>query len=162
MDELTNRIPFWNTVKKYRFCILILVLGLLLLAFPDSSAAHTPDPGLPQIREATLEDSLKQILCQISGVGEVDVLLTQAAGERVTYQTNESISAENTRRDTVLITDANRVEDGLVRQVIPPTYLGAIVVCQGADSAQVRLDIVEAVMSATGLSSDRITVLKMK
>jgi len=36
------------------------------------------------------------------------------------------------------------------------------VVCQGADRAGVRLAVVDAVKSVTGLSSDRITVLKMK
>ena len=48
------------------------------------------------------------------------------------------------------------------RQVNPPTYLGAVIVCQGADSASVRLAIVSAVCSVTGLSTDKITVLKMK
>jgi len=49
-----------------------------------------------------------------------------------------------------------------VQQVNPPTYLGAVIVCQGADSASVRLAIVSAVGSVTGLSTDKITVLKMK
>lgn len=39
---------------------------------------------------------------------------------------------------------------------------GAVVVCAGAASPQVRLDVTKAVMSYTGLGSDRITVLKMK
>ena len=55
-----------------------------------------------------------------------------------------------------------RKQTGLVQQVNPPTYLGAVIVCQGADSASVRLAIVEAVGSVTGLSTDKITVLKMK
>lgn len=39
---------------------------------------------------------------------------------------------------------------------------GVVVVCQGAASPQVRLDVINAVMSYSGLGSDRITVLKMK
>jgi hypothetical protein len=39
---------------------------------------------------------------------------------------------------------------------------GVVVVCEGADSPQVRLDVINAVMSYSGLGSDRITVLKMK
>ncbi len=38
---------------------------------------------------------------------------------------------------------------------------GAAIVCDGADSAQVRLAIVQAVSAYTGLGSDRITVLAM-
>ena len=55
-----------------------------------------------------------------------------------------------------------RADPGLVRQVNPPEYLGAVVLCQGADNPSVKLSIVEAVSKATGLTTDRITVLKMK
>lgn len=40
--------------------------------------------------------------------------------------------------------------------------VGAVVVCQGADLAQVRLNVTNAVSSYTGLGCDKITVLKMK
>ena len=96
----------------------------------------------------------------------MEVLLTQVTGEETFYQTDEDISTgestSDVRSDTVLVNGADRSETGLVRQVNPPTYQGAIVLCQGADSAQVKLSIVEAVMSVTGLRSDCITVLKMK
>ena len=38
---------------------------------------------------------------------------------------------------------------------------GVVVVCSGAGDAMVRLEIIRAVGSYTGFSSDRITVLKM-
>ena len=39
---------------------------------------------------------------------------------------------------------------------------GALVVCDGADSASVRLAIIQAVSSLTGLGSNKIAVVKMK
>ena len=50
----------------------------------------------------------------------------------------------------------------MVRTIVPPVYLGAIIVCQGGDSPAVRLAVVEAVSNVTGIGSDRITVEKMK
>jgi hypothetical protein len=41
-------------------------------------------------------------------------------------------------------------------------YQGAVVLCQGAADAAVRLAVVEAVSKATGLGADKICVLKMK
>lgn len=38
---------------------------------------------------------------------------------------------------------------------------GAAVVCQGADSAAVRLDVTEAMRCYTGLRTDRIVIFKM-
>ena len=38
---------------------------------------------------------------------------------------------------------------------------GVVVVCEGANDAKVRLDIIRAVSAYTGFGSDRITILKM-
>ena len=89
-------------------------------------------------------------------------MLSVVSGEKTQYISNEDISENNTRSDTVIITDADRNEAGLIERIDPPIYRGAIVVCEGADSAQVRLSITQAVSKITGLSTDNICVLKMK
>ena len=118
------------------------------------------------IGQTDLQDALEDILCMIHGAGKVRVLLTEAAGEQTLYQTDEDLQtngeSESIRQDTVLLTDSERDQAGLIRQIIPPVYQGAVILCQGADSAAVRLAIIQAVASATGLTSDKITVLKMK
>ena len=48
------------------------------------------------------------------------------------------------------------------RKTIYPQYLGAVVVCEGAASPQVRLDVLQAVAQFTGLSTDKISVLKLR
>jgi stage III sporulation protein AG len=62
----------------------------------------------------------------------------------------------------VIITDGNRNQKPVISQVIPAKYLGAVIICQGADQPTVRLAIVEAVSKLTGLGTDRVCVLKMK
>lgn len=164
--SLSERISEY--VKNYRYVLLIVLAGIILMALPEKEAEENAYEKVQE--QATvqmdLEVSLAQILSKIEGAGKVEVLLTQAAGERTLYQTDETLSSrsdsEETRRDTVMISGSDRQEKGLIKQVIPPTYLGAIIVCQGANQAAVRLSIMEAVMSVTGLTSDKITVLKMK
>ena len=46
-----------------------------------------------------------------------------------------------------------------VKNVLP-TFRGAVVLCDGAENAEVRLAVTQAVGAVCGLSSDRITVLK--
>lgn len=52
----------------------------------------------------------------------------------------------------------------LTLTVAPGTdrWEGAVVVCEGADSAAVRLELTQALRSLTGLSADRITIVKGK
>ena len=73
-----------------------------------------------------------------------------------------SDSGNSAKTETVIVTDGQRTESGLVSQVNPPSYLGAIVVCQGADSPAIKYAITQAVAKITGLGTDAICVLKMK
>ena len=153
-------------LKKYRYVILILLIGLFFMLVPESSEkAQEPEPQAVVV-ESSLQTELSIILSKIAGAGNVEVLLTEASGSQTYYLADETLSTdENTkdqRRDTVIVTNSSREETGLIRRVDPPVYQGAIVLCQGADDARVRLSIVEAVSNATGLTTNKITVLKMK
>ena len=127
--------------------------------------AHTPQVTAAPAPES-VSDRLEEILAQIQGVGKVRVMLTESAGAQTVYQTDRDEERTDTstsvRVETVIVSDQNRVQNGLVKSVTPPTYLGAIVVCQGGDQPSVRLAVSQAVSNVTGLGIDRITVLKMK
>lgn len=145
---------------KYKYLVLILLVGVVFMLIPGSKKEDTQiATALPQQQEISLDKELETILSNIKGAGRVQVMLTVASGEQVIYQTD---TPATDRKDTVIITGENRVQDGLVQQIIPPTYRGAIILCQGADSANVCLAIKEAVSKVTGLDSSQISVLKMK
>lgn len=153
--------------KKYKFPILIVVLGLVLMALPTISGQRTVKEEKATVTiQNTFEDDLAQLLTHVQGAGNVKVLLTTAEGEETVYQTdvdqNKNNDSENNRSDTVTLTTSDREQQGLVRQVKAPIYRGAIIVCQGAGSADIRLALVDAVSKITGLRSDQISVLKMK
>ena len=139
---------------KYRYVLLVALAGLALMLLPGGDGAEKTVQPIPA--SESLESRLEEILRRIEGAGDVAVLLTQAQSGETFYQT------EGEDEKTVLVTGADRSESGLVRTSQAPVYQGAVVVCRGADSPAVRLAVVEAVANATGLGTDRITVLKMK
>lgn len=169
MDQ--TAIPFLRQFfAKYKFALLILLVGIILMLLPNDSA-HQEQEAPPSVveeaaEEITLQDQLSALLSQVSGAGKVKVLLTEATGEKTHYQENTDTSTgeqnQTMRKDTVLVTNSSRDQVGLISQIDPPTYQGAIILCQGADQATVRLAITEAVANATGLGYNKITVLKMK
>lgn len=169
MDIKNTFVKIIDLIKKYRYAVFVLIIGLVLMSLPTFSS--TTDDSITNkqeipVLEASLEEKLSKILSQVNGAGRVQVILTVATGEEVVYQTDndETNTADSSGRntDTVTITDANRNENGLIRQVNPAVYQGAIVVCDGADNAAVRLAIVDAISKITGLGTNRISVLKMK
>lgn len=157
-------------IRKYRYVAIVLGVGIVLMLWPsepknEESVDQIVKVGNHDQLEITT-DILEDILSQIKGVGKVDVLLTYSAGERTIYHANERASStENSQSkdtETVLITNGNRNEEALVSQVLAPEFLGAVIVCQGAEDPSVRLAISDAVSKATGLGSDRISVVSMK
>lgn len=152
-------------VKKYRYVILVLVLGIGLMSIPTKNK-DTKTNTAAEITRSDESEDLSAILKNIDGAGEVQVLLTRASSETVVYQLDQdtvtSDTSDTLRYETVIITDSERAEQGLVQKTLAPDYRGAIIVCEGADNPGVRLSIVEAVSKATGLGADKISVLKMK
>lgn len=165
MDRINFGEKWKDALKKYRFVILVILAGLLLMAIPEKKK-NEDIPAETIMPVLSTEEELEEILSHIYGAGEVKVLLTVAAGEETLYQSDEENNingqSQTIRKDTVVITGADRAQQGLVRQVNPAEYLGAVIVCDGADRAEVRLAIVDAVSKATGLGADKISVLKMK
>ena len=159
-----RRINDW--LFKYKYPILVVLVGLGLMLLPTGTAEEPAPVPIESTAGEDLEARLEALLSQIQGAGQVRVLLTEESGRETLYQTDsasESDGASSRRTDdTVLVEDGTRAETGLIRQTLEPTYRGAVVICQGADLATVRLAIVEAVRCVTGLRTDQISVQKMK
>jgi len=160
MDMESGKQQFITLLKKYQYVLLVVLAGVFLMLLPQNPPESPVEIPVEQSDFSDLETELAEILSRISGVGKAEVLLTEASGSNTIYQMDTRQNQSNL--DTVVVLDGNREETGLVKQVLPPVYKGALIVCQGADSASVRLCVVEAVRSVTGLPSDCITVLKMK
>lgn len=161
-------VKFPEIIRKYRYAIGILLLGFVLMMLPGKSESTGSAPAETMVvsEQLTVEQRLAKILSSVQGVGEVEVMLSVATGERTVYQTDTdtAVNSESSsiRSDTVIVSDSDRNEAGLVTQVDPPVYLGAIVVCQGGGDPSVRLAVVDAVSKYTGLGANQISVLEMK
>lgn len=160
----------FDWVKKYRYALLVVVIGIILMFIPTGNQAETQT----QATESTavtqtytnITPELTEILASIAGVGNVRVMLTISVGAETVFQEDEDTSVtengSSVRKETVLITGTDRNQEALIRYTRPPVYLGAVIVCQGGDQPAVKLAVIDAVSKATGLSSDKISVVKMK
>lgn len=163
---------FPQKLGKLKYPALILLLGLMLMLLPERTAKTPAEETQPAESEPSLaieERRLETLLSKVQGAGTVEVMLSLKSGESVAYQTDTSLQTQNGEQEsarqestTVLRSAGSGSQQPLVRQVDGPVYLGAIILCQGADSPGVRLALVEAVSSITGLGADQITVVKMK
>ena len=167
MDFIRIKTRISESIGKYKYVYIVMLAGVLLMMLPETKGKEEPvQQTNVQKEETTIQAQLENILSQIDGAGQVSVMLSISQGERIIYQTDSTYSQSDNSTDsqsqTILITDSQRNETGLVHQTNPPIYQGAIVLADGADRPSVKLAIVDAVSAVTGLGSDKITVLKLK
>jgi len=152
-------------LAKNRYVVMVLLLGVVLLLLPGDS--HGTEGTSPEIPETAAELSapdfslereearLETILREIRGAGEVRVLLSLRS-------TASRELAENGENGALVVDIGSGEEEAVSLRYDYPEYQGAVVVCTGADSAGVRLDVLSAVAAFTGLRADRIQVIRMR
>lgn len=162
MKPILEKAASW--LSKYRYAVCVLLIGIVFMLIPSVETQKTvhEEPVLNDSPTVSVEEQLGTLLSKIQGAGRVEIMLSYASGTETLYHTDTDIEGDTVNSTTVLITGSDRGESALVSRVDPPQYLGAIVLCQGGDSAAVRLAITEAVSKYTGLGADQIAVLKMK
>ena len=131
-----------------------------------------------EVKEDDIEARLSNILSNIQGVGNVKVLLTYSETSTYVPIYNENTKGSNTTETdssggsrTISETDSQKEvifkEDGsgnkepITKSIISPKIEGAIITAQGADDANVKASIIQAVEAATGLATHKIQVFKM-
>ena len=155
----------WEIVKKYRLPLLVLVVGIVLMTLPLNGKKVKEETAKEEGFSLTdTEEKMADMLGKISGVGKVRVMLTLESGMTLQLARDKDLSErENERKEDEQVVKINRgsgTQEVVVTHEIYPKYLGAVVVCDGADHPAVRLAVTESIAVLTGLSSEKITVEK--
>ena len=152
-------------LKRYRFVLLVLLVGAVFLLLPSGSAgqgvaaevSHEQDFSLEE-----LEDKFSRALSEISGAGTVSVVLTVKAGsQRILaedIQYTQKDSDLEREQATVILAKGSGVQEAVTVQEVYPQFQGALVVCDGGNDPDVRLKLTEATVALTGLSTDKISI----
>lgn len=154
-----------RAIETWRLPLLILGLGALLLLWPSGKKEPAAEAKTTQAQsgeETDTQAQLERLLSSMDGVGRVELMLTTSGTDETFYQTDTRTSGD-TREETTVFSSAQAAQKTpVVTKTKHAPYLGAVVVCDGADSAAVQLRVIQAVSALTGLGSDKISVIKMK
>ena len=156
----------WSELwKKYKFVLLVVLVGVILMLLPVSSKTKETAAGDSQTPQEAfdleaVEQRMEEVLGKIDGVGKLRLMLTLQSGTRLTLAEDTQRDQERTQQETVTLNRGSGNQEIVVTNRYYPVYQGAVVVCQGAGSSAVRLAVTETVQALTGLPSDRIMVAK--
>ena len=144
-----------GALRKNKLLLVLLLSGLLILMLPtkgENETASNDVTSLPEFSVQSQEKRLASVLEKIDGAGKVSVLLSvDGSIERTLAQNGEE----------ALVLSGKGGEKIVDIRYTKPKYLGAVIVAQGADDPQVKMNITSAVSGFTGLGSNKIIVVRM-
>ena len=154
-DKLKEKIKLLDIFKN-KYVLIVLAAGLVLILWPSGKKSETTqisELSAPAFSISDEEERLEDQLSKIRGAGRVSVLLSVSGSA-----SRELADSE----DGTLVVSENGKERVVELYYVNPEYMGAVIVCDGANSAEVRLAISKAVADFTGLGTGKITVIGME
>ena len=125
-----------------------------------------------------IELKLENILSQIDGVGKVKVLVTYSSTSMLIPLYNEDSEeslteendkeggtrkiTENKRKKDIIYQESSGEKKPITQSLISPKVEGAVITAVGAENADVKSKIIQAVEAVTGLATHKIQVFEMK
>lgn len=139
-----------------------------------SGDTFVQEDNIFKTEESIVEGRLKQILEKIKGTGEVEVMVTFDMGSEIipasnTVETKDSSEEEDASggirtvksqnlTENIVISNDNSGSKPLVLKEIKPQIRGVIVVAEGADNIEVKMQLYDAVKTVLQVSGDRVQI----
>ena len=170
-EKIENVLSRLKADKRLAIIVIAGITGILLLTFsevlPEKEKALTEsgdDTYDYSYYEERLEARLESIISSIDGAGKAKVMLTLESSDENVYamehKQSSSEKSEQSENEYVLI-DKDGDDNGLLLKIVEPEIRGVAIVCDGADSAQVKQAIISSVTAVLGITANRVSISKM-
>ena len=177
---------FITSGKRVKLIVALGVIGIALILLSDIlpegkksvEPVQTEQTDFYAVADA-LEERLTGIISGIEGVGKAKVLVMLESGVRYVYaqetktssdsssdggagQEQKTRSSGSAEEKYIFVEDENGRRRALLITTVEPVVKGVVIICEGADSAKVKLRVMNAVTVALGISSARVSIEKME
>ena len=165
-------------VKHLDIVLAVAVVGLALIFVLSSFGGETKTVANDEsVEYLSLESRVCEVLSEIKGAGKVKVMINFAdSGEIVTATTSNTSEDKTTDKSTSgnrttesktdvtspVIIEKNGEDSPLIVKEIAPKVLGVVVVAEGADKANVRINLLQAVQTLLRVEADKVEIFTMK
>lgn len=176
MSEILNKLKNIKIGKKN---IVLAVIAVFILLFLTIGEIFTSDNSENISKENTEiyssqyieknEKELEALLENISGAGEVKVMITLencyenvfAKGYAEKNENKTDSQKNESEEEYIIIKNGSNNEECLVVKVYEPTVKGVAVIAEGAGNTQVKNAITQTVCALFDISTAKVSVEKM-
>ena len=177
-EKLKNLYQKAKKIKHIEIYVGVVIICIIALIYStvtvrnkasDESSTGTADA----LQTAELERRLEEILSEIDGAGEVDVLITFASSAEIVTanstttqvtqnQSGTSSTSSTSTTETAILVNNNGQSEVVVTKEIMPEIRGVVIVAKGAKDIKVRLSLIRAAQIALGVDANAIEIFAKK
>ncbi len=158
---------------KYKYIIVVIAVGFFLLILPQGKKEVAGKSStLEKFEVEKFEKRVEKALSGCSGIGRCEVVLSIDSGPASIYEKDSKKSERENEGGVIyerdsdtkpsIVSEGSGRESPLVIKEVYPEFRGAMVICDGADNPTVRSAITNSITALTGLTADKISIIKMK
>ena len=158
--------------NKWQKLILIMLggaLGVILLVVSggmemkkntDADGASTESPYTDaDAYAAMLETRVAEICSGVAGAGKVSVFVSLKGGYRTVYAV-DSQSGSSGYKNEIVMSGSGSDKKAVITAYENPEIAGVGIVCEGADNAEVRSQLISLVSAALNISTNKIYIAR--
>ena len=163
-------IPF---IKKNIILVILGIVGVVLLCISsvpaDRQQSKTTEEYFCQTYVEGMEKKLGEIVCDIAGVKDCNIMITLKSGIEYVYATDESANTdvnesggdkrEQSEEKITIVADKQIGEKAVVVKERYPEINGVAIICEAKDSPALTLALKSAASTALGIDMGKVCVV---
>lgn len=163
-------VPF---LKKNIILVILGVVGVVLLCVSSGSSNRVNNAedkeDFCQTYIENMEKKLEEIVCDIAGVKNCNIMITLKSGIEYVYATDESANTdvnenggdkrEQSEEKITIVADKQIGEKAVVVKERYPEINGVAIICNAADSPTLTLALKSAASTALGIDAGKVCVI---
>lgn len=157
--------------KKSLILVVAGIVGLMLIIFgtfgekkeeiEENSKNQKENLSTLEYIEA-LENKIENIAEQITGSGNVRVIVSVSSGTEYIYVSDEKRGENSSSKEYVTVRTENGADELILFKEIYPEVTGVSVACKGGDSPEIQAKLIAVISTSLNVGSNRICIVGTK
>ena len=157
--------------KKSLILTLVGIIGLMLIIFgtfgekkdeKDDVSKNSKENVSTMEYIQALENKIGNIAEQITGSGNVRVIVSVSSGTEYIYVSNEKLGENSSSKEYITVRTESGADELILFKEIYPEVTGVSVACKGGDSPEIQAKLIAVISTSLNVGSNRICIVGIK
>ncbi|MBQ3490229.1 MAG: hypothetical protein IJA86_06545 [Clostridia bacterium] len=157
--------------KKSLILAIAGIVGLMLILFGTFGEKKNQNEEISKKTKENvstleyiehLENKIGNIAEQITGSGNVRVIVSVSSGTEYIYVSNEKQGENSSSKEYITVRTENGADELILFKEIYPRITGVSIACKGGDSPEIQAKLIAVISTSLDIGSNRICIVGIR